>query len=898
MVVLVHSERDLRVLRSLAKRIDPGDAGACNNLGVVYFQKGLFEEAIEQFRRALAIDGKMEVARRNLEIAYHQTGYYDRRISEYISRLQANDADDKARFGLAEAYLQTGRTEQAISQYEILVERRPRDVYALLQLANAEKRRGELNRAIAWFEHVREFEPDRADVYYSLGEILYNQGMNAEAIAHLRKALKLEPSLPEAYRLLSFIYGEIGDEGRAAEFAARAAQLNPAAAKAQANLSLDRYSSAQYMELTGNVPAPSRDVGQAFAHYTLGIAFRARGMYDEARQEFRRGRATGEDEGMIDQAEAETELLEGHAEEAVSRYDALLSGGADSPKIWNERGVALHELGRLEDAEASYRQALRCDDRYALAWNNVGVVRAHCQDVEAAHLAFQRAIELQPELDDAQLNLGLLWTRTGELKKSLNLHRELLTRESNRPEAWNGLGSALLGLDRVDEARKAFARSVELNPKYTPARYNLSFALSRLGDHESALRETKNALELDPYYTTARYKLSIDLQYEGSEVWAPELGAPELVEPETKGVRDFDFEPTVLDELFNELEGAEPPKPLRTPGRTLQLARDYLASGLYEQALSEATQAVRAGADRVEGAVVIAEIYSQRGLYGEALERFSEARSLGDQVRALAGMARCLLQLDRLEEAGAVAEELLPSVGTNVDYLLTVGEVLTRLGDAKRAMEILDIALQQRPHDPLVQRHVARAALASGDRRRAKGAYRQAITSDPDYAAARVELGQMLLDEGAFEEAEKEIRRALELVPTYEEANLVLADLFQRQGRTREMINIVADLLAVEPHNMAALVLLGRGLAAEGRRGDAEQAYLRVLRFDPDRPEALFELGQLATESGRYRQALGYWRRLVDVAPDSEYAARARVRARRALGNGRTVEDSAVRSGA
>ncbi|MGD8869670.1 MAG: tetratricopeptide repeat protein, partial [Gemmatimonadales bacterium] len=370
------------------------------------------------------------------------------------------------------------------------------------------------------------------------------------------------------------------------------------------------------------------------------------------------------------------------------------------------------------------------------------------------------------------------------------------------------------------------------------------------------------------------------------------------VEPETKGVRDFDFEPTVLDELFNELEGAEPPKPLRTPGRTLQLARDYLASGLYEQALSEATQAVREGADRVEGAVVIAEIYSQRGLYGEALERFSEARSLGDQVRALAGMARCLLQLDRLEEAGAVAEELLPSVGTNVDYLLTVGEVLTRLGDAKRAMEILDIALQQRPHDPLVQRHVARAALASGDRRRAKGAYRQAITSDPDYAAARVELGQMLLDEGAFEEAEKEIRRALELVPTYEEANLVLADLFQRQGRTREMINIVADLLAVEPHNMAALVLLGRGLAAEGRRGDAEQAYLRVLRFDPDRPEALFELGQLATESGRYRQALGYWRRLVDVAPDSEYAARARVRARRALGNGRTVEDSAVRSGA
>jgi tetratricopeptide (TPR) repeat protein len=444
MAVLVHSERDLRVLRALAKRIDPGDAGASNNLGVVYFQKGLFEEAIEQFRRALAIDGKMEVARRNLEIAYHQTGYYDRQISELIARLQANDADDKARFKLAEAYIQTGRIEQAISQYEVLVERRPRDVFALRQLANAEKSRGELNRAIAWYERVRELKPDRADVYYSLGEILYNQGMNAEAIAHLRKALKLDPSFPDAYRLLSFIYGEIGDQTKAAEYATRAAELNPAAAKAQANLSLDRYSSAQYMELTGNIPSPTQDLEQAFAHYTLGVAFRARGLYEEASQEFARGRVAGEDATLIDQAESELALLEGDAEKALARYDALLSGQGDSPKIWNERGVALHKLGRLEEAEGSYRRALKCDDRYALAWNNIGVVRAHCQDTEAAHLALQRAVELQPELDDPHLNLGLLWATTGQLEQSLKLYTVWV------PRCWRWTGSmrrAKLSLD-------------------------------------------------------------------------------------------------------------------------------------------------------------------------------------------------------------------------------------------------------------------------------------------------------------------------------------------------------------------------------------------------------------------------------------------------------------------
>ena len=41
MGVAAISERDLAVLRSFAERIDTSDAGAHNNLGVLYHQKGL-----------------------------------------------------------------------------------------------------------------------------------------------------------------------------------------------------------------------------------------------------------------------------------------------------------------------------------------------------------------------------------------------------------------------------------------------------------------------------------------------------------------------------------------------------------------------------------------------------------------------------------------------------------------------------------------------------------------------------------------------------------------------------------------------------------------------------------------------------------------------------------------
>src|SRR4051812_33942287 len=87
---------ELEVLRSFARRIDPSDAGAYNNLGVLYHRKGLSEEAIAAFSRALALDERMRVARRNLEIAYGESGTLERGIEQLATRLANNPSDIEA----------------------------------------------------------------------------------------------------------------------------------------------------------------------------------------------------------------------------------------------------------------------------------------------------------------------------------------------------------------------------------------------------------------------------------------------------------------------------------------------------------------------------------------------------------------------------------------------------------------------------------------------------------------------------------------------------------------------------------------------------------------------------------------------------------------------------------
>src|SRR6266571_2511197 len=242
----VLSERDLAVLRSFARRIDPSDAGAHNNLGVLYYQKGLVADAIAAFTRALELDPK---------IAYHDTGYYDQRVAQLRERLRQAPDERDARWELGRAYAILGQQDEAIGEFEQLVAQKPDDVAAIIQLGLAEKNRGRPEAATEWFLRARELDPNSSVAQFYLGEIYYNRGLNGDARAALERAV----------------------------------QLNPPLARAQTNLSLERYNAERrrQRQRAREVPEPQVVEGNELAHYNLGLAFRQKGYYNEALREYR-----------------------------------------------------------------------------------------------------------------------------------------------------------------------------------------------------------------------------------------------------------------------------------------------------------------------------------------------------------------------------------------------------------------------------------------------------------------------------------------------------------------------------------------------------------------------------------------------------------------------------------
>ncbi len=65
------------------------------------------------------------------------------------------------------------------------------------------------------------------------------------------------------------------------------------------------------------------------------------------------------------------------------------------------------EQRRLEEAAASYRQALRLKPDYAEAHNNLGVVLKELGQLDEAVASYQQALRLKPDYAQAHNNLGI-----------------------------------------------------------------------------------------------------------------------------------------------------------------------------------------------------------------------------------------------------------------------------------------------------------------------------------------------------------------------------------------------------------------------------------------------------------------------------------------------------------
>ena len=888
------SERDAGILRSFARRIDPSDAGAHNNLGVLYYRKGLIDEAIEQFQGALELDSKMRVAQRNLEIAYRETGFYDRRIAELRETLRRDPDDRDARWGLGRAYASVLQYEEALAEFHTQLSRSPNDAAVVTQIGLVEKRRGNLEDAAEWFDRVIEIDQNSSVGHFLRGEALYNQGLKKEALRALVRATELNPDNAEAHYLIAFMLGEQGDHEDARAATKKAIELNPAFGRAQTNLSLERHTADRAeseKQPALRVLEPERD---PMAHYQLGIAFRRQGYLSDALREFRMALDQGENRFTVLEAMAEVHLLKREYDTALARYDTLLNSRVASAKLWNEQGVVLHQLGRLDEAVNAYQVALDTAPGYALAYNNLGVTLAQQGNYDGALVGFRGAIEADPSIEGPRLNLGHLFYSAGQFELAEQVYRQVVDRNDQSAGGWGGLGVVLSEQERLEEARNAFARAVEIDPDSAEAQYNLSFALSALGDYDGALRAVTKAQTVDPYYRPKKFRLAIDLQYEDSSIAViPEISGDVAV----VGESNFTFDADSLDQFFTELAPAPLEQaPAEEPAEdAFAMSRDYLSKGLLDLATGEANRALARGADPAAANELMGQIFARRGLPGEALDRFREARRIDpERHEAGIGEVRALIAVDRASEAAALAGILNDASPDDVEVLVALAEAQHAAGKPAEAMAVLEKARERAPQRADILKIEGAIAIEVGDYETARRSYEDALILDPGLLPLLVSLGRLHEVREDFHAAEAAYRAAVDGSEGFPEAKIALASLYVRRAEPKTAVNLLVELLTADPTDLDALVVLGHALLEDERFPESRDAFRRVLAFDDLHVEAHYHLGASYANLREFEPAIWQWHRVVALDPSGRWAERARRHIRSAADLGHLLNTEAA----
>lgn len=180
------------------------------------------------------------------------------------------------------------------------------------------------------------------------------------------------------------------------------------------------------------------------------------------------------------------------------------------------QALALHQQGRLAEAEPIYRRILAKDRFEDQALNLLGVLCHQTgRDAEAVVL-LQQAVSRRKRAPDYHCHLGLALDGVGRKADAEQAYRRALSIDPGHTSAMNNLGVLLLHSGRVPESVPLLEQAIARKPGYADAHNNLGLARQRLGDAVGSLAAYEKAVALAPNHPVFLNNLGTVLQTTGA----------------------------------------------------------------------------------------------------------------------------------------------------------------------------------------------------------------------------------------------------------------------------------------------------------------------------------------------------------------------------------------------
>ena len=335
--------------------------------------------------------------------------------------------------------------------------------------------------------------------------------------------------------------------------------------------------------------------------------------------------------------------------------DSAITHAPFAPDGHFVQGLIYFELGRINEAGASWREVER----------------------------------IQPDYPGLAHNLGNVAFQGRRYREALTFYtRE--TERSNDPNPWHGLGGTHEVLGNAAEAREAYLQAVALDPNYASAYDALTDWYEREGDFSVALEYAERALALDTANLAYRYKAGALLR---------RMGEPVAAIPHLRAV--LDAQPWNYQAAFSLGQS------LQDLGRSDEAATmitraDQLRA--EQQDIARYGREVRTTPESFQTQLIYADALRRSGRLTEALKVYNVALSLRPQNLALkTNIATLYAQTGRHTEAETLFNQVLRVEPTHAEAWVNLGLLYLNAGQPVKADSALHRAFRYGEGNPAVE---------------------------------------------------------------------------------------------------------------------------------------------------------------------------------------------------
>ena len=399
-------------------------------------------------------------------------------------------------------------------------------------------------------------------------------------------------------------------------------------------------------------------------------------------------------------------------------------------------------------------------------------------------------------------------------------------------------------------AQTQLEKAVADDPRSAEVRAELAAFHLRRDDADAAEKVAKEALVLDDANSEAHRVLGMlyaeraDSAARGQAAQAADsvrqaIAHLERVTDNPSGLTDLNIQYTLgrlytragqADKAIQALSRVVNENPASLQGR-LALAQAYVVARNMDDAIATLQEIVD---DEPRVASTLGQFQEQAGRLKEAAESYTKALSVAPNSRELkVRRIAALIGAKDFQKAADFAGQAQVQHPDDLRFPQFRAHALLQMGDAPRAITVLEPVAKANPNDAATQMSLADLYSNAGRKNDAEKTVRQLVALEPGNADALNYLGYMLADRGQqLDEAIRLVRRALDIEPDNPNYLDSLGWAYYRRGDYDQAEKYLTPAAQQMPRNSTVQEHMGDVLAKRNRWQDAIAAWTRALQGD------------------------------------------------------------------